>query len=486
MNSRARVLNDGPLDSAGSYVLYWMTGSRRAGWNHALDHAVALCRTLRRPLLVLEPLRCDYRWATERSHRFVIEGMQYNAEQFGRRGVTYYPYVEPAADAGRGLLEALAAHASVVIADDSPAFFLPRMVQSAADRLTVRMEAVDSVGVMPVRSAPRAFAAAVAFRRWLQGAFDADDSPAAEPLADGEALRGAVIPTAIETRWPPARLQALLSAGGLAGLPLDDEVGAVAGSPGGTGEAERRLRRFLDRALPGYAESRNDPAAPSSSGLSAHLHYGHISTWQILSAVADSESWSPQRLSRRATGAREGWWGMSRDAESFLDQLVVWRELGHNTAALLPDYESYSSLPEWARATLADHAADPRDALYGREQLEAGLTDDALWNATQQQLREEGVIQGYLRMLWGKRILTWTRDGEEAFELMLELNNRWALDGRDPNSTSGIAWVLGRYDRPWPERQLFGRVRAMTSRSTARKLNVKPYLARWGRTPLGL
>jgi deoxyribodipyrimidine photo-lyase len=170
---------------------------------------------------------------------------------------------------------------------------------------------------------------------------------------------------------------------------------------------------------------------------------------------------------------------MSPAAEAFIDQLVTWRELGYNMAARRDDYAEYSSLPDWARRSLDAHAADPRPHIYPFETLDAATTDDELWNAAQRQLRREGRIQNYLRMLWGKRILEWTAAPQDALAAMIELNNRYALDGRNPNSYSGIFWVLGRYDRPWPVRPIFGAVRYMSSANTARKLRVREYLARY-------
>jgi deoxyribodipyrimidine photo-lyase len=169
---------------------------------------------------------------------------------------------------------------------------------------------------------------------------------------------------------------------------------------------------------------------------------------------------------------------MSAQAEAFLDQLVTWRELGFNLAAKREDAERYASLPPWALTTLERHAGDPRPHLYAPEQFERAQTHDPLWNAAQVQLVREGRIHGYLRMLWGKKVLEWSPSPERALAVMLELNNRYALDGRDPNSTSGILWCLGRYDRPWgPERPIFGTVRYMSSENTARKVRVAGYVA---------
>jgi deoxyribodipyrimidine photo-lyase len=187
---------------------------------------------------------------------------------------------------------------------------------------------------------------------------------------------------------------------------------------------------------------------------------------------------------RKVDGRREGWWKLSEDGEAFLDQLVTWRELGFHTAWFMNDMgkdpEAWESLPAWARGTLLEHASDQRPHRYALEAFEAAGTHDPLWNAAQRQLQEEGIIQNYLRMLWGKKILEWSESPEAALEIMIHLNHRWALDGRDPNSTSGITWVLGRYDRGWPERAIYGKVRSMSSDSTRRKVELQAYLRRFG------
>jgi deoxyribodipyrimidine photo-lyase len=172
---------------------------------------------------------------------------------------------------------------------------------------------------------------------------------------------------------------------------------------------------------------------------------------------------------------------MRPEAESFLDQLVTWRELGYNLCSHRDDYDHYASLPDWAKHTLAVHASDERPYLYSLEQFEQAATHDPLWNAAQRELVREGGLQGYLRMLWGKKILHWSRTAELALHVMIELNNKYALDGRNPNSYSGIFWILGRYDRAWgPERPVFGKVRYMTSESARRKLELRRYLATFG------
>jgi deoxyribodipyrimidine photo-lyase len=476
---RVRAANERPVREDGRHVLYWMIAARRTRWNHGLQRAVERARALRKPLVVLEALRCGHRWASERLHRFVIEGMRDNAERFAGSPVRYHAHVEPEPGHAKGLLAALAGEACVVVTDDFPCFFLPGMVESAARQLPVRLEAVDSNGLLPLAAAERVFPTAHAFRRFLQSTLPAhfEDFPRRDPLARLD-LPAATLPREVLDRWrPPTR--ELLEGEGLSELPIDHAVGPGA-LEGGERAGARRLRAFLEERLEAYGEGRNHPDDDAASGLSPYLHFGHVSAHQVFEALADREGWRPSQVAPKATGSRAGWWRMSPAAESFLDELVTWRELGYNRCFLDPDYEDYDTLPPWSLATLAEHASDERPHLYTLEQLQAAETHDEVWNAAQRQLVREGRMHNYLRMLWGKKVLEWSPSPREALEVLVELNNRFALDGRNPNSYSGISWCLGRYDRPWgPERPIFGKVRYMSSDNTRRKLRLRAYLERF-------
>lgn len=481
---RVRAIHDVPPAPGGRYVLYWMIGARRASWNFALDRAVDWARELGTPLLVLEALRCDYRWASDRLHRFVLDGMHDNRQAFAALGVGYYPYVEPARHAQRGLLRALAADAAVVVTDRAPVSELPALVQAGARAVAVRFEEVDGNGVLPLDAPPRevVYPTAYAFRRHLQRELPGylGQRPRPTALRRGDLPPPPDISEDVRGRWPPADPALLERRGGLSVLPIDHTV-AAAPDRGGTGAAASRLDAFLDHRLAAYAESHNDPDADVVSGLSPYLHFGHVSAHEVVARLLRRERWSVRKLGHTPRGAKAGWWGVSASADGFLDQVVTWRELGFNMSARRPgDVDRYESLPAWALATLERHARDPRPYTYTLEQFAAAATHDPLWNAAQRQLAAEGRIHNYLRMLWGKKILEWTASPQEAAAVMIELNNRFALDGRDPNSYSGIFWVLGRYDRPWPERPIFGTVRYMTSASTARKLRVREYMRRYG------
>ncbi len=480
---RVRASNGEGVRADGDYVLYWMIAARRTAWSFALDRAAAWARSLERPLIVLEALRCDYPWASDRLHRFVLDGMRDNAAALARSEVRYYPYVEPRLGAGKGLLEALAGRACLVVTDLFPCFFLPRMVAAAGARLPVLLEAVDGNGLLPLAAHEKAYSAAAHYRRHAQALLPEHlaQAPVKTPLGRRALPSRARLPREVLDRWPPATAALLEGdAAALSSLPIDH---AVPPSPmhGGPQAAAANLREFVRDLLPGYAERRGVPDLDATSRLSPYLHFGHVSAHQVFGAVAAREQWSPDQLAPAATGAREGWWGMSGDAEAFLDQLVIWRELGYTTCDQEPGtYDRYEALPEWARQTLAEHAADPRPHRYDREGFERARTHDPLWNAAQRQLRQEGWFHNTLRMLWGKKILEWSATPEEALATMIHLMNRWSLDGRDPNSYSGFAWVLGRYDRGWPERPVYGKVRSMSSERTAKKAAVAELLRRYG------
>jgi deoxyribodipyrimidine photo-lyase len=477
---RVRAANERPPRADGDFVLYWMTACRRTRYNFALQRAVEWARELDKPLLVLEALRVDYAWASDRFHRFILDGMADNRSACAAADVTYFPYVEPSAGAGKGLLAALAARSCIVVTDDYPAFFLPAALRAAAKQVVVAMEAVDSNGLHALAAPGRVFDTAFAFRRWLQQNILGDllAPPLAEPLLAAPRLR-AVLPADLSARWPLADLERgaerIISA-----LPVDHAVVDVP-LRGGSQAATKRLDAFVRAGLSRYADKRNDVVASASSGLSPYLHFGHISPHEVFDAVSRHEAWCIDRAGGEQRGKRTGFWGMSAAAEAFLDQLITWRELGFNFCAYRSDYEHFDSLPDWARRTLERHERDPRPHLYRTEQMERAETSDAVWNAAQTQLVREGRIHSYLRMLWGKRILEWTASPREALATMIHLNNKYALDGRDPNSYSGIFWTLGRYDRPWgPERPIFGTVRYMSSVRTRRKLKLGDYLARFG------
>ena len=495
--TRIRTLVEADPRESGNYVLYWMIAHRRLRWNFALDRAIEWANRLGKPLLIFEPLRIGYTHASARFHRFVIDGMRDNAAAITARGargqprlpfaqgdgVTYMPYVEPSAGAGKGLLATLGESAAAVVTDDMPHFHYPAMLDAAARQIGTRFEAVDANGLWPMRATDHIFHRAFDFRRFLQKnlPLDLEERPAADPLDALDADEAPEVPRAILRRWPPPEAPLLDGdPSTLDALPIDHDVDPVEWV-GGPVAGSTRLQTFVTNRLAEYNTGRNHPDAEKTSELSPYLHFGHVGAHQVFEAIIEYEDWDVSRLGEETKGKRTDWWGMSADAEAYLDQIVTWRELGFNACVTRSDVTSFRSLPDWARKTMREHASDKRPYMYTLEQLEAADTHDPIWNAAQRQLVRDGVIHNYLRMLWGKKIYQWSADGRKALAAMLHLNDKYALDGRDPNSLSGIFWVLGRYDRAWgPERPIFGKLRYMTSESTKRKLKLAEYLHRYG------
>jgi deoxyribodipyrimidine photo-lyase len=231
---------------------------------------------------------------------------------------------------------------------------------------------------------------------------------------------------------------------------------------GGTSNGRKRLNKFVNDILPDYDKNRNKPEFDGSSRLSSYLHFGFLSPLEIALAVSESSAREESKV-------------------AFLEELVVRRELSFNFTRHNPNYDSLSSLPPWVQTTMREHADDQRQFTYSLEQLEAGETHDELWNAAQREMAATGEMHNYVRMLWGKNVIAWTPSYEIAFETLVHLNNKYCLDGRDPNSYAGILWCFGKHDRPWMERPVFGTIRYMTSASTGKKFDSRKYIE-WTKT----
>ena len=307
-SSRIQSSNQAPINPSGEYVLYWMIGFRRTNWNFSLQRAIEWAVELKKPLVIFEALRIGYLWASDRLHRFVIDGMADNAARIAaakNRGILYFPYVEPVPDADKGLLAALAKRACVVVTDDYPSFFLPHMVSAAAARMPVRLEQVDSNGLLPLRATDRVFTTAFSFRAFLQKELrpHLENFPRADPLAGVKLPAIKVLPAEITRRWPSVSKKLLSgSPAELAALPIDHSVGVVDYS-GGPTVARKRLRQFLDQHLANYAAVANKPDDDAHGGLSPYLHFGHISPHELFHELISCERWSPGRLAEQSNGA---------------------------------------------------------------------------------------------------------------------------------------------------------------------------------------
>ena len=489
----ARLQIHGETNPEGEVVVYWMTAARRPYWNHALQHAVDLAKEHHLPLVVIECLALHHRWANDRISAFVLQGMVDNREIFANSGVTYVPYAETKRKEASGLLQGWLKNARACVIDDYPTYYPKHVLNTAIAVKPCEVHVVDSNGFMAMRAQGRDFSTAYSLRRHLHKTIREHmyEFPEAKPLANAADLPN-VDATLVqrvfdETNTPMTPYEFIwrVAEGGdvgqqaLSTLSIDHDVPPVVGKRGGHREGRRRWKEFFSNRLALYHEKRNEPQERGASGLSPWLHFGHLSVHNILHDLFAHHGWDVSLVNPPNDGRRQGWWGLPEPVEAFLDQIITWRDIGFIHCAMTQNHTEYESLPAWAITTLREHENDERPYLYTFEEFENAQTHDPLWNAAQLQLRQEGIIHNYLRMLWGKKILEWTPNAETAMEWMIALNDRWALDGRDPNSYTGIGWVLGKFDRGWTERAVYGKIRCMTSDSTARKFKTKGYVEKY-------
>ena len=496
-DSRIRTLNDYSENNEGEYVLYWMISTRRPNFNAGLQRAVEIAKEFDKPLLVFEAISTQHKFANNRIMTFMVQGMNDNMKYFDSQQIRFIPWVETPLQPSNGILKRLSMRAVAVVTDDFPTYYPRMIVERIKHVIKVRFEAIDSNGLIPMSWATKAYPTAHSFRRHVHSRFveawgnlpNSNPIPKEHNFWMKDELFQSVLKTS-KIKLTPLEWIWRVCQGGTIGeialetLDIDHEVSAVGQIKGGHAKASENLQDFIVNRMTRYHLDRNSVDNPAVSGFSSWIHFGHISTIEIVQTILESVGWSPTMVDDNLRGRRSGWWGLSEPVEAFLDQIITWRELGFNFAFHRADYSSFTSIPDWAKKSLFEHRDDPREK-YTFKELENAETHDELWNAAQRQLTRVGIIHNYLRMLWGKRILEWAPSPEIAADWMIQINDRWALDGRDPNSYTGIFWVLGRHDRAWgPERPIFGKIRYMSSKNTARKLNVRTYLERWAKESL--
>ena len=482
---RKFVRNKADWNRDGDYLVYWMQASRRVEYNFALEYAVAVANQLQKPLLIYEGLNVDYPWACDRFHHFILEGMREHRDYFtqqDKKGVSYVPYVESDKGQGKGLIYALAEKACGIITDEYPVFIIREHNERVAKKLSIPFITIDTNGIIPLGITDKDPYSAYLFRKIMQKyVVDALSHPPMErPLDNLKDWGEFSLPEGFEERYKfdQQHLDGLDEF--VSSLPIDHEVDKV-DKIGTRAEAIDRMNHFVEFKLSRYEEDRNHPDRQGGSGLSPWLHFGKISSFEIVNKVLSKQpmNWSIDD-SEPNGGKNSGFFRGHSYVESFLDELITWREVGFQYAHHRPDYDRFESLPDWAKKTMNEHDQDPREYVYSLEELAHSKTHDPIWNAAQTELRSQGVMHNYLRMLWGKKIIEWTGSHKQALDVLIELNNRYALDGRDPNSYSGIFWCLGRFDRAWQERSIFGKLRYMSSDSTSKKIKLKQYLTTYG------
>ena len=474
--------NTEPVNEEGDYVLYWMQINRRFEYNYALEYAIAWANKLNKPLLVYEGLSINYPWASDRFHSFLMEGMKENALFAREQDLNYYSYLEPKTGAGKGLIYQLAERVCAIISDEFPVFIMRTNNEHVSQKVKIAYITVDSNGIIPLGITEKAPYSAYLFRRTMQQHFleGFTNPPKKNPISALENRTVISLPEEFLEKYPPIEKELDDIPKTIAGLDINHQVKALE-LKGTRKAALERLSEFTTNDLLDYDEKRNHPDEKKTSGLSPWLHFGKISEYEIVKAALaeQPEDWDLNSLTPNG-GKNAGFFNGNASIESFMDEVITWREVGFHFAHHTPNYDAFESLPDWAIKSMEKHSDDVREYVYSLEELEFSRTHDELWNAAQTQLREQGIIHNYLRMLWGKKVIEWTPNHRTALEYLIELNNKYAIDGRDPNSYSGIFWCFGRFDRAWQERHVFGKLRYMTSDSARKKIKLTQYLQEFG------
>lgn len=434
---------------SGDFVLYWLRTAMRRDENPALDVACWVATRLDLPLLVYQGLSDDYQFASDRHHRFMLEGARDLQEEFEKTGISYAFHLTTPDDPAPRLLE-LARQAAWLVTEDMPVDPPRRFLNVILRETSVPTLAVDTACVVPMQVVGQAFTRAFEYRTATAAEYrQRVDQHWPERIDHPRPFALATLPFQ-SLDLANDDLQDLI-----ARCRIDHSVGPIAGTKGGSRAGYDRWQTFVADGLNQYDQRRNNPLQNGVSRLSAYLHYGMVSPFRI---------------------AREAHQATSPGAEKFLDELLIWRELAYGYCFYTKHYDQWGALPAWAQATLNKHANDPRPNLYTWEQLSRGETNDELWNTAQQSLLVAGELHNNVRMTWGKAFLQWAATPQEGLRLMIDLNHRYALDGRDPASYGGLLWCLGQFDRPFePPQPILGQVRPRPTSEHARRLSVDRY-----------
>ena len=439
---RIKWLNNKPFIE-GDYVLYWMQASQRVDYNHALEYAITKANELDKPLLVFFGITDEYPGANERHYYFMLEGLRETQASLLKRGIRMVIQHESPETAAIKWSRS----ACVIVTDRGYLTLQKKWRKYVASRIECPLIQVESDVVVPVEQASSKEAYSAASLR-----------PKINRL-----LKSYLVPVrnirlknkSSNLAFESLDIQDLDKA--ISKLNIDRSVDKVETYHGGASQAKRHLRNFLRYKLDEYATKKNDPNAEVLSNMSPYLHFGQISPLYIALQVSNTN-------------------GAGKDV--YLEELIVRRELAINFVYYNKNYAAFSSLPAWVKGNLRTHAKDKREYVYTLAQLENAQTHDPYWNAAQLEMMITGKMHGYMRMYWGKKILEWTKSPQRAFKVATYLNDKYELDGRNPNSYAGVAWCFGKHDRPWSARPVFGNIRYMNASGLKRKFDADAYVAK--------
>ncbi len=435
---RIKNLNDKEIKN-GKYVFYWMQASQRARYNHALEYAILKANELRKPLFVFFAIIDNFPQANERHYAFMLEGLKETQKALKERNIEMIIWHKPIEES----VIKLAKDSCLVICDRGYLKIQRKWRKHIAENIDCPLIQVESDVIVPVEQASQKEEySAATIRPKIHSKLNYFLKPVEE------------YDLKIKTDFDLESFDIEDIDSALKKLNVDRSVKKIDFFKGGTFQAEKHLKDFIEKKLENYSTLRNDPNLDCLSNMSIYLHFGQISPLYIALKVGKEKNES---------------------VNAYLEELIVRRELSMNYTFYNENYDSFYGLPQWAQKTLLEHKKDRRKYLYNFSDLENAKTHDKYWNAAQKEMVLKGKMHGYMRMYWGKKIIEWTKDPVEAFRIMLELNNKYEIDGRDPNGFTGVSWCFGKHDRPWTKREIFGNIRYMNENGLKRKFDADRY-----------
>lgn len=448
MQGRIKKLNSKSENSSGKFVAYIMEASQRAFYNHALEFAISYANSLNKPLIVIYNLTDKYKFSNLRYYTFIIEGLIKLKKDLDERGLKFFI---KKSDYVSGSIE-ISKNAVAIITDRNYLKLQRNWRTKVAQTIDVPLIEVESDVIVPVelvsgKKEPYAATIRPKILRLLDQFL--------EPVTHQELKINSSYIEFDHLNYK--NVDEFISI-----LQIDRTVKPVSEYyEGGYDKAMEFLKIFIEKKLPYYKALRSDPTKDFQSELSPYIHFGQISTLQILLEILKHYNIKDENV------------------QSFINEIVIWRELARNFCLYNPMYNEYEGIPEWAKKTLEEHLKDKREFTYSLEELEFAKTHDPYWNAAQIQLLKTGKMHNYMRMYWAKKLIEWTEHPKIAFDYACYLNDKYELDGRDPNGYAGISWCFGTHDRPWFERPIFGKIRYMNDKGLERKFEIKKYVEKF-------
>lgn len=439
-DERIQVLRKGEVQNR-DYVLYWMQASQRAWYNHALEYAIDQANKRSKPLVVFFGLTDYFLDANERHYAFMLQGLKEVYYDLQNRKIAFIVQnILPE----KGALK-LSKRADLVVTDRGYLNIQRVWRHNVAAEIDCPFMQIESDVIVPVETVyPKSAFGAYVLRPKIHQKIIHFQCPLYH-----RTVQHPIIHLDVDTICPINWKKTLNT------LQVDRTVKASPNFIGGYSQAIHLLEAFIQNKLDYFHLKRNDPSMDMLSHLSPYLHFGQISSLEIVLKIDPIKS--PGK-------------------EAFFEELIIRRELSMNFVFYDADYDNFNSLPQWAKQSLTDHAGDPREFVYTREQFEHAETHDPYWNAAQKEMILTGKMHGYMRMYWGKKILEWSHSPQSAYETAIYLNNKYELDGRDPNGFAGISWCFGKHDRAWGERPVYGKVRSMNAKGLERKFDIQKYI----------